>query len=283
MQQQKFSDDKSILTFGFNKNNQPLENAPVCGMTLRAAGSMRFRWNETNQNRISKLNQIKQDKTVVPVELIHSQIVYDVNVPEDTLNKTGDGIITANKQLMPIVTVADCVPIYLFDSKKEVFGIVHSGWKGTGILKEAIEKAKNNYGSREEDICVTIGPHIHDCCYIVNEERAEYFSKNFSPECVRPLEAGGKCFAGGRGLAIEWANDDTKLYRLSLLKANLAVAEKAGVLSENINVIDECTCCNQIFGSNRREIAIQTKNLGRKLTVEEAGKLFTVQAAFISF
>lgn len=281
MQQLKISDNKFFLSFGFVKDGKLLEKAPVCGMTLRAAGSMRFRWNENNPNRNSVLKQIVKDKTIVPVELIHSQIVYDVKSEKDTLNKTGDGIITNNKQLIPAVTVADCVPIYLYDSKKEVFGIVHSGWKGTGILGEAVKLAEKNYGCKVEDFSVTIGPHIHSCCYIVNEERAEYFSKNFTPDCVEPLEEGGKCFAGGRGLAIEWANDNTNLYRLSLLKANLAVAKKAGVLQENINIIDECTCCNELFGSNRREIAIQTKALGRKLSVEESGKLFTVQAAYI--
>lgn len=278
------SEDKSFLTYSFVKNGKPLEDGPVCGMTLRQAGTMRFRWNEENPLREKKLAEIcGNGKVPVPVELIHSQIVYDVKNQMDTEKLTGDGMITINRNLVPVVTVADCVPIYLYDTRNKVFGIVHSGWKGTGIIGEAIDLCCKNYGSSADDICVIIGPHIHDCCYIVNQERSEYFASGFSEDCVVPLESGGKCYAGGRGLAIEWANDSSQLYRLSLLKANLAVLKKHGILSDNICVIDECTCCNELFGSNRREIALFTKALGRKLSPEEAGKKFTVQAAFIKY
>ena len=36
------------------------------------------------------------------------------------------------------------MPLYLYDPVTGVFGIVHSGWKGTGIVVDAIELAKNN-------------------------------------------------------------------------------------------------------------------------------------------
>ena len=115
----------------------------------------------------------------------------------------------------------------------------------------------------------------------INQERASYFVQNFSPSCVKELEEGGKCFAGGRGLAIEWDNGQEKLFRLSLLKANLQVLENYKIPRDNILVIDECTCCNEKFGSNRRETALASKKMGRKLSVEEAAHNFTVQAAFI--
>lgn len=267
---------------------------PVCAMTLRAAGSMRFRWAEKNPVRDKMFSQICGDfaefadltnftvcvgtKTPVPVQLDHTHIVYDVKNAGDTYQKIGDGIITTNRELVPTITVADCVPIFLFDPVTGVFGIVHSGWKGTGIIADAIELARENYGARACDFRVIIGPHIHDCCYIVDDKRAKWFSENFTPECVRPLE---------NGTLVDWkfGDDDNtlgklydcntwpvKLYRLSLARANLAVLEKAGVPFQNINVYDDCTCCDTQFGSNRRE----TKENGRP-------DLFTVQAAFIRF
>ena len=51
-------------------------------------------------------------------------------------------MITKNPSLMPVVTVADCMPLYLYDSVSGVFGVVHSGWKGTGIIGEALNLAK---------------------------------------------------------------------------------------------------------------------------------------------
>jgi YfiH family protein len=153
---------------------------------------MRFRWNEKNPVRKNMFSSILSDYSLqsefVPVELIHSKIVYDVSSVEDTKNKQGDGIITCNKNLIPVVTVADCVPVYFYDCKSQVFGVVHSGWKGTGIIEDALKIAVKKYSCAIEDICVAIGPHIHDCCYVVNEERAAYFVDNFSKECVKKID-----------------------------------------------------------------------------------------------
>ena len=256
--------------FQFHHDGKVLEDSPICGLSLKAAGSMRFRWNETNPNREKlrwlSLSKLPLEGELVPVQLDHTHIVYDVKSAGDTLGKIGDGIITTNRSLIPTVTVADCMPLYLYDPVTRVFGIVHSGWKGTGIVVDAIELAKNNYGAKAEDFCIILGPHIRDCCYIVNEERAMWFSKNFTPDCVRPLEPGVK---------VDWNTGGGPLYRLSLEKANLAAIKKAGVPDENIWIHPACTCCSKIagkniYGSNRRE----TKE-------NSALDKFTVQAAFI--
>ena len=267
--------------FEFRRGGQVVEGAPVCGLTLKAAGSMRFRWNENNPNRntvfekmrwlrslsLSKGSKLPQEKRkLVPVQLDHTHIVYDVHNASDTKDKIGDGIITTNRDLVPTVTVADCMPLYLYDPVTGVFGIVHSGWKGTGIIVDAMQLAIRNYGARISDFCVVLGPHIRDCCYIVNKERADWFSQNFTPDCVRPLEP---------GVEVSWNTGGGPLYRLSLEKANLAAIKKAGVPDENIWIHPACTCCTKvhgenIYGSNRRE----TKENG-------APEKFTVQAAFI--
>lgn len=257
--------------FQFHRKGKVVDGAPVCGLTLKSAGNMRFRWNETNPNR-EKLKWLNSENTpsntgeLVPVQLDHTHIVYDIKSAEDTRDKIGDGLITTNRTLIPTVTVADCMPLYLYDPVTGVFGIVHSGWKGTGIIVDAIKLAGKNYGARVEDFCIILGPHIRDCCYIVNEERANWFAENFTPDCVRPLEAGVK---------VDWNTGGGQLYRLSLEKANLAAIKKAGVPDENILIHPACTCCfkeNGIYkyGSNRRE----TKENG-------APDKFTVQAAFI--
>ena len=253
--------------FQFHRDGEVVEGSPVCGLTIKAAASMRFRWNEINPNREKLLScRGLTGASIVPVQLDHTHIVYDVKAAGDTQGKIGDGIITTNRSLIPTVTVADCMPLYLYDPVTGVFGIVHSGWKGTGIIVDAIELAKKNYGARAEDFCIIIGPHIRDCCYIVNEERAMWFSKNFTPDCIRPLES---------GVSVDWNTGGGPLYRLSLEKANLAAIKKAGVPDENIWIHPACTCCYKEngtpkYGSNRRE----TKE-------NSAPDKVTVQAAFI--
>ena len=235
----------------FFRNGEEIFDAPKWAMSLRAAQSMRFRYDEINDNRDKFFADFftGKQKSVVPVELIHSKTVYAVNSAADIGNRKGDGVITDRKNLVPAVTVADCMPIFIYDAKTGVFGSIHSGWRGTGIVGEALRLAKSKYGANVEDFSVVLGPHIQSCCYNVNEERAAYFRKNFTEECVNGAS-------------------------LSLAKANLAVLNKAGVKSENIAVCTDCTCCARNasegypFGSFRRE------------TNATVGLPFTVQAAF---
>lgn len=179
----------------FYKNGKPLENERKWGMTLLTASSMRFRWNEKNEEREQLFKKIVKENfndvcsgecaaaeqkcgckhKFVSVELIHSKTVFNVQKEEQTLNKKGDGIVTGNSLLIPSVTVADCVPLFLYDNVKNVAGIVHSGWKGTGIIENAIKMFVEEYSSNIEDICVAIGPHICSKCYCVDEERKNYF------------------------------------------------------------------------------------------------------------
>ena len=94
------------------------------GMTLKKAGSMRFRWDETNEARDTLLKEIVSKRSdfqenvryeIVPLELIHSKTVYAVSSAGDTYGLQGDGILTVNALLMPVVTAADCMPIFFYE------------------------------------------------------------------------------------------------------------------------------------------------------------------------
>lgn len=261
--------NQNFITFPFYYNGKPFENGPEWGMTLIGAGSMRFRWNEENEVRQRVLSKIAEGNIIESVELIHSKSVFSAENSGDCKNLKGDGIVTNNLNLMPVVTVADCMPLFIFDVFTGAFGVVHSGWKGTGIIENAILLMKEKYGSKVNNLCVSIGAHIHDCCYIVDETRASYFFENFGKECIRPV-LDGEILCKGEAKAVNnWNYGSGKLFRLSLQKANLSILKKIGILEKNIAVFDECTCCNLNFGSNRRETAL--------------GKQFTVQACFVRY
>ena len=250
------------VSFPFIKDGKPLEGAPLCCLSLKAAGSMRFRWNEPNETRENFFKSLGIDyDSVVAPELIHSKTVFCVDNADElavfrALNSEGDAVLSANPAYVPAVTVADCVPIYLYDSKNRIAGMVHSGWKGTGIVKEAVERMVNFYKSEPSEICAVIGPHIKDCCYTVDAERADYFREKFSADCV--TEADGA-------------------FMLSLEKANLKLLLDSGVRSESIAVAAECTSCTKELGSHRRE----TAGCPDDMPIEERSKLFTVMTAFI--
>ena len=281
------------VVHAFYADGKPLLNdAFRWGMTLKKAGSMQFRWDETNEARDALLQEIISKRSdfqknvrceIAPLELIHSKIVYAISCAADTYGLQGDGILTENARLMPVVTAADCMPIFFYERERAVFGVVHSGWKGTGIVSEAIAMIKKIYKGEPRNISVVLGAHIRNCCYIVDEERASYFKKNFCEDCVSeyktppdektknaPLYASKAACARHAHSANAFLRQSggTKRYRLSLEKANLFLLEKEGILDENIAVCDDCTQCDERFGSFRRESGGDIK------------KSFTVQAAF---
>ena len=239
-----------------------MKNKNYACLTLLEHGSMRFNWEHKNPNRNEFFKRILPfDKKIAPIQLIHSKTVIAIDNEKDTQNILADGIITCNPNLIPVVTVADCMPIYLSDPITGCFGVLHSGWKGTGIVVEALSLAQKEYGAKASDFHITLGPHIKDCCYTVDKERADFFSTSIDSSCIKKL-------------------NETS-YALSLEKANILLLEKSGVKKEHITTLGSCTNCsvnnfNPIFGSFRR----QTKDMPPDATLEERFNVFSPMAAF---
>ena len=234
------------------RNPSAERGAPLCVLSLLPCGSMRYRYAEENPNRTAFLNALESEFNVraVPLELGHTRVVYDVRSEADFPSAgcmVGDGIITDDRRLMPVVTVADCVPVFLYEPRRAVFGIVHSGWKGTGIAADAVRLAVREYGARADCFHAVIGPSIRQCCYIVDEGRARHFAAEFPPDCVQPYTGGS-----------QWNKDcGGGLYRLSLQGANAALLRECGVPPEHIAIAKECTACDtrNLLGSFRRQTA----------------------------
>ncbi len=203
------------------------DNAPLCAITTSAAGNMGKNINPEYQSR-NKIKTLLGIDKIIYLRQEHTDIVLDSKDMNDSL-VTGDGIITSEKITLA-VTVADCLPIFIYDSKNNIYGIVHSGWKGTGIVLNAIEKMSINYGTEPKNIHVIIGPSIGSCCYSVDKERALEFASKW----------------GDNTIIIKNSS-----YYIDLKKANKLMLEKAGV--ENINIDKNCTCCSKEFHSYRRD------------------------------
>jgi len=213
---------------------------PRAGITLAAAGPMKAGRDGENRARVFRSLAVAPD-SVVALTQIHSRIVHvaESAAPFRGLPE-GDGILTRNRDLVPSVTVADCMPIWLFDPVTGCFGVLHSGWKGTGIVRAALELAREEWGAVSGNFRVILGPHIRSCCYTVDAERAEFFTRTFGPATVSTDSA--LLAAGNR-----WP------YRLSLAEANKALLAGQGVPAEHVLDVGECTACDNVFGSNRRE------------------------------
>lgn len=144
-----------------------------------------------------------------------------------------DGLITGGKDIFLSITVADCLPIALIHPPKEVFSLIHSGWKGLekNIIKNSAKKLHENFGIAPGELIAYIGPGIGPCHFEVKEDFMQIF-KGFH-EAFRKKE--GKFFA------------DLKL----IAKKQL---ERSGILPENISVSEVCTYCqSDTFFSFRKD------------------------------
>lgn len=109
---------------------------------------------------------------------IHSDIIINLD-DEFSKGKEADGLITSKKNEIIGVFTADCVPVILYDSDKQVICAVHSGWKGTisSISKKVANIMKERY--KCEKIKAIIGPCVLECCYEVSEELAQKFEDKY--------------------------------------------------------------------------------------------------------
>lgn len=144
-------------------------------MSTRQDGSMRL---EHTDNRTRFLQQHKIDRSkVVSAELCHGKNVAFVNSLDATTIPKTDALVTTNPDVYLSITVADCVPITLFDSENYVLGLVHAGWRGLQqkIISEAVANMQQK-GANSEKITAIIGPHIGACHYEVGEEVSTHFN-----------------------------------------------------------------------------------------------------------
>jgi YfiH family protein len=160
----------------------------------------------------------------------------------------GDGLISREAVYLA-VTVADCLPVFLLDTeglgrRNIPFAVLHSGWRGTGIVLTALAMMNERWHTRPEAVAAVLGPCIQGCCYRVNEERARSFEAEFGGSGgAYPLGPVVKEFTEGE--------NSQGGFSLSLQAANARLLANAGV--RNIAVCTDCTFTDERLGSFRRE------------------------------
>lgn len=221
----------------------------MAALSLRAAGDMGKSSGGNSRARIAILREFGLDYGWCATnKQVHSRdiVVYDAGrrelVREEAAPEVlhgeepveADGIIVSGAGRKDIaalgVTVADCLPLFLFDHGSGATALLHSGWKGTGILYRALELLRDRFGAEPAAIELLIGPGIGPCCYRVDRKRAEQLSVAFGTETVQKRK--GECY-------------------LDLPAANLNIARSFGVGS--ICTVRSCTQCGPAFHSFRRD------------------------------
>ena len=148
-----------------------------------------------------------------------------------------DGLILTDPNLAIFLNFADCTPLIFYDEKQNIGAVSHAGWRGTeqkiGVL--TIEKLVNDFNSKLEDIKILIGPAICKNCY------------NVQDDVFKKLKNTVKDFA----TLYEIKNNQIFV---DLKNINKQQFIEIGIPSENIDVCNFCTCCdNDLFFSYRNE------------------------------
>ncbi len=144
-----------------------------------------------------------------------------------------DALITNQKGVVLTILSADCVPVLLYDRKKEAVAAIHAGWKGTKekIVAKTVQKMKKIYACDPEDIIAGVAPAIGRCCYEVGKDVAKHFFNE-------PLSF----------------DVQGEKYMLDLPFINKKQLLDSGVLEKHIEMSDICTACDvERFFSYRKE------------------------------
>ncbi len=183
---------------------------------------------EKNRSRFLKAVGVLPEQIAIPQQR-HTATVRTITRPGTY--EVCDALVTDTPGIALTVTVADCAPVFLFDTRKKAVACVHAGWRGTEqrIVEKTIEVLVKQFGSNPRDILAWIGPCAGVCCYEVGEDVAKKFDARYLNR------------------------RDGKIY-LNVGKSNEDQLRGAGVPERNTEAIGDCTICGKdLYHSYRRD------------------------------
>lgn len=164
-------------------------------------------------SRLVHMRQIHSDRIVIVNGL------QDFNSPPEC-----DALITDRPGVPIMVMSADCTPILLYDPDTRAIGAVHAGRAGAlqEILPKTIETMVKTYGTKPENLRITLGPSIGGCCYEIN------------PSIAATVEE--------RSYANALRSENDKIF-LDVNTILLTQLERMDIKDGHVEVLQNCTAC----------------------------------------
>ena len=195
-----------------------------------------------NLDYVAKKMDVGKDKLIL-MHQTHSNKVVEIKKNNYKKKIVADAMITKMKGFALGVVTADCVPILLYDTKNEIVGCIHAGWKGAfaDIIQKTITKIKKISSNNKIYACV--GPCIGKKSYEVDE----IFYKMFVDKSKN-----NKIYFSNK-------NKTKKLFNLRKFVSNKLI--KANI---NVDQVDRNTFAEKSnFFSYRRSCKLKQKDYGR--------------------
>lgn len=178
------------------------------------------------------------EKNIVTQNQTHSANITYCDNPKHLQNN--DGIFTSVKSLFLSVSIADCIPVFIYCNDKKIVAAVHSGWKGTAneITSKMIFELKKKYSVNPASVYCYIGPGIS----------------------VKYYEIGRDIISNFSGESLEFRDD--KIY-LDLKKEIFSQLTDSAIPEANIEVSGYCTFERfDLFHSYRRDGNLSGRMMG---------------------
>lgn len=140
-------------------------------VTTRALGDMK-----TSEARARLRKHLPADPSWI--RQVHGNIAVRAGAAAQA-----DACFSKEKNIICLITVADCLPVFLADEKGEGVAIAHAGWRGlsTGVIESAIDAL----GIPGERLLAWLGPAIGPRVYEVGEEvRAAFLNRDPGAEAA---------------------------------------------------------------------------------------------------
>ncbi|MDP4709567.1 MAG: peptidoglycan editing factor PgeF [Saprospiraceae bacterium] len=152
-----------------------------------------------------------------------------------------DAFITNTKHLFLTVSVADCCPVLVFDTRTGACGAAHAGWRGTvaQIAAKMLAAMIDHYDTQPQDCLAFIGSCIGASAFEVDQDVADFFEENCK----------------------QWDPQRGK-FLVDVKKANTDQLTGAGIPLSQIDISPYCTSeDNQLFFSHRKEKGLTGRGL----------------------
>ncbi|HUU29428.1 MAG TPA: polyphenol oxidase family protein [archaeon] len=219
----------------------PWENIPqiLQGVTLKGSRGAQEETFDLLSDRMRRagfkvIQRLKQvhGARVVPIKPDSSEGAGRVSLISPL---EADGLVSCEEDTLGVITMADCVPLYLLDRNLHAWGLIHAGWRGVaaGVMSEGLRVMNESFGTPADGVEIYLGPSICGSCYQVGPEVAALLEPGDYTLQDRPPKE--KIFVDLRRLLADQARSH-------------------GVPAANIFTSRFCTRChNDLFYSYRAE------------------------------
>ena len=158
---------------------------------------------------------------------------YGVFAPEHPC----DGLSCSLPGISLLTASADCSLIFLYDPRTQQIAALHAGWRGAALdIAGAGVASLTEQGANPRDIIAFLPPAIGSCCFETDPDVPQAMFQTF-----------------GHGAEPYISEISPGRYRVALQRINAHALARRGVLPQNIEICEVCSCCHDEFFSHRRD------------------------------